>query len=100
MDNRLAALTECRLAAARRDLGACLDATPRGDRFAYLEAVALRTGGTILFERDGWGPLETSITVLGITGMGAGIEAAVADWMQNAARSERAAREADPEQAA
>lgn len=50
-------------------------------------ATVIEHGGTLTEPQGQWGPLETEISLMGITGTGEGIPAAARNWTKHVLRS-------------
>jgi len=85
------------LRADRRALAAELECADTSLRRTLLEHACIDTGGTVIpNDRPGrWGPLEAQISLMGISATGLDLDAAIAQWIKCAIRTERALCEAE-----
>ena len=57
-------------------------------RLAFaVDAAAIDHGGTLIHPRGAWGPLETELSMLGVTGTGDGPAGAARSWTKHVLRA-------------
>lgn len=59
---------------------------------AAVRAAVITHGGTLTLPCSQWGPLETELTLMGISGTGDGTSGAARSWIKHCLRSANAAR--------